>query len=70
MAEQNRSTPPPARGRARIDSAPGTRKERQILGISLTPEVAQAFKAEAARKGVSPNKLFMELWQDYLKAVR
>lgn len=41
---------------------------RQILGISLSPEMARAVKAEAARRGVSLRKLFEEMWAQYQKS--
>lgn len=40
-------------------------KTRQILGVSLSPEIARAVKAEAARRGVSLRKLFEEMWAQY-----
>jgi hypothetical protein len=35
---------------------------RQIVGVSLTPDLAKEFKAEAARRGVQLKALFLELW--------
>lgn len=40
-------------------------KPRQILGISLAPEVATAFKGEAQRRGITAKCLFEELWEQY-----
>lgn len=41
------------------------RSNRQIIGVSLPPDVARAFKEEAARRGISLRKLFEELWAAY-----
>jgi hypothetical protein len=41
---------------------------RQILGISLSREMARDVKAEAARRGVSLRKLFEEMWAQYQKS--
>lgn len=38
---------------------------RQIVGVSLPPETAKAFKEEAKRRSVSVRKLFEEMWADY-----
>lgn len=38
---------------------------RQIVGISLPPETARAFKAEAERRGIPIRQLFQELWSAY-----
>lgn len=40
-------------------------RRRQIVGISLSPEMAAAVKTEAARRKLSIRKLFEELWADY-----
>lgn len=40
-------------------------RQRQIVGLSLPPETARAFKEEAKRKSVSVRKLFEEMWADY-----
>jgi hypothetical protein len=37
----------------------------EIVGIRLTPKIANAFKAEAARRGLRVNQLFLELWEGY-----
>jgi hypothetical protein len=46
---------------------PDRKDNRQILGISLTPEMARAVKGEAARRGLSLRKLFEEIWSEYEK---
>lgn len=38
---------------------------RQIVGISLSPEMARDVKAEAGRRGMSLRKLFEEMWAGY-----
>lgn len=40
-------------------------RDRQIVGISLSPDTANAFKAEAKRRGLSVRKLFEEMWTAY-----
>lgn len=40
-------------------------RNRQIVGISLSPEMAAAVKDEAARRKVSLRKLFEEMWEGY-----
>lgn len=46
--------------------APSTHvKPRQIVGFSLTPELARSVKAEAGRRGLSLKALFEELWRGY-----
>ena len=40
-------------------------RNRQIVGISLSPETAAAVKMEAARRKLSLRKLFEEMWTDY-----
>jgi predicted DNA binding CopG/RHH family protein len=48
------------------DSHPKTtHKPRQIVGFSLSPEMARAIKQEAARRGLSLRRLFEELWAQY-----
>jgi hypothetical protein len=44
---------------------PERKGTRQILGISLAPEMARAVKAEAAQRGLSLRKLFEEMWALY-----
>jgi hypothetical protein len=46
---------------------PNRTRTRQIVGISLAPEMARAVKAEAGRRGISLRKLFEELWTQYEK---
>ncbi|MGE3709741.1 MAG: ribbon-helix-helix protein, CopG family [Hyphomicrobiaceae bacterium] len=41
---------------------------RQIVGISLSPDSARTFKAEAARRGMSLKELFEEMWELYAKS--
>lgn len=43
---------------------------RQIIGFSLSPELAAEVKAEADQRGVSLRKLFEELWQLYQRRPR
>lgn len=38
---------------------------RQIIGFSLSPDMARDVKAEAGRRGVSLRKLFEEMWAGY-----
>lgn len=40
-------------------------ENRQIVGFSLSPEMARDVKAEAGRRGVSLRKLFEEMWAGY-----
>lgn len=40
-------------------------RARQIVGISLPPDTAQAFKAEAQRRRMPLRQLFQELWAGY-----
>lgn len=40
-------------------------QNRQIVGISLPPATAKAFKEEAKRRKISVRKLFEELWAGY-----
>ena len=47
--------------------AQSPKSERQIVGFSLSPEMARAVKAEAAQRGISLRKLFEELWSQYEK---
>jgi|GEM_PF-3140370 hypothetical protein len=47
---------------------PDRKGTRQILGISLAPDMARAVKAEAAQRGLSLRKLFEEMWSLYEKA--
>jgi len=43
------------------------RASRQIVGLSLSPEVAAELKMEAARRGLSIRDLFLEMWTEYKK---
>lgn len=47
------------------DKKPDTRPGRQIVGFSLSPELARAVKVEAAERKMSLRKLFEEMWADY-----
>lgn len=38
---------------------------RQIVGFSLSPDMARDVKSEAGRRGVSLRKLFEEMWAGY-----
>ena len=38
---------------------------RQIIGLSLPPDLAREVKQEAARRGLSLKDLFLEIWQLY-----
>lgn len=40
---------------------------RQVVGISLDPKTAEAFKAEVELRGTSVKGLFMEMWALYSK---
>ena len=40
-------------------------RDRRIIGLSLSPQLAGEVKAEAARRGISLRKLFEELWSTY-----
>lgn len=42
-------------------------RPRQIIGFSLSPELAREVKAEAASRGISLRTLFEELWEKYKK---
>jgi len=48
-------------------STPSKRQPRQIIGLSLPPEIAAEVKIEAARRGISLRKLFVEMWSRYQK---
>jgi len=39
-----------------------TTKTRQIVGFSLSPDMAADVKVEAAQRNVSLRKLFEEMW--------
>ena len=38
---------------------------RQIVGLSLPPDLAREVKQEAARRGLRLKDLFLEIWQLY-----
>lgn len=40
-------------------------RTRQIVGISLSPDLASKVKVEAARRHLSLKKLFEEMWTLY-----
>ena len=41
------------------------KRDRQIVGFSLSPDMAEEVKLEAARRKLTLRKLFEELWRDY-----
>lgn len=43
-----------------------TKSARQIVGFSLSPELAAAVKMEAARRDTTLKKLFEEMWAMYI----
>ena len=43
-------------------------KTRQIVGFSISPELATQVKTEAAQRGLSLRRLFEEMWSTYEKA--
>jgi hypothetical protein len=45
-----------------------THRNRQIVGVSLDPAMARAFKAEAVERGLSVRKLFEEMWALHKRA--
>jgi hypothetical protein len=51
-------------------SSSGHLKPRQIVGLSLDPATAKAFKAEAASRGLSARHLFEEMWENYKAAAK
>jgi len=42
-----------------------SKRDRQIVGFSLSPEMANAVKLEAAQRKLTLRKLFEEMWRDY-----
>jgi asparagine synthetase B (glutamine-hydrolysing) len=44
------------------------KRDRQIVGFSLSPPLAREVKQEAARRGLSLRKLFEELWELYKRS--
>lgn len=53
--------------RMKRTNQPRTKKARQIVGISLDPQLALEFKTEAVRRNLSLKALFEEVWQLYRK---
>jgi hypothetical protein len=49
------------------DSTKSPKDNRQIVGFSLSPEMARAVKTEAASRDLSLRKLFEEMWAEYKK---
>lgn len=47
------------------ERAPACGKARNIVGFSLSPELASKVKAEAGRRQIRLNKLFEEMWRLY-----
>lgn len=47
------------------DPSRETNQQRQIVGFSLSPNLATEVKMEAARRGLSLRKLFEEMWPLY-----
>jgi hypothetical protein len=43
------------------------KRPRQIVGFSLSPDLAAEVKMEAARRGIPLRALFVELWALYKK---
>lgn len=41
------------------------RTRRQIIGLSLPPDVAREVKQEAAKRGLSLRGLFLAMWELY-----
>ena len=50
-----------------MDKPPASqnRARRQIIGLSLPPDVARRVKQEAAKRGLSLRGLFLEMWELY-----
>lgn len=44
--------------------------ETQIIGIRMTPQLAQEVKLEATRRGMTLKSLFAEIWENYKRASR
>jgi hypothetical protein len=67
----SRKQPNAAGGRVpRTPPLPGGPRERQVVGVSLPPDVARAFKAEAAQRTMSLRNLFIEIWTEYKERKR
>ena len=47
------------------DAAEADDKETILVSLRLNPEVARAFKVEAARRGMRLNAFFAEVWRSY-----
>lgn len=47
------------------DSTRSRSSSRQIVGFSLSPEMAADIKVEAARRGLSLRQLLEEMWSQY-----
>jgi len=45
--------------------SPPKSRERKIIGISLSTELASKVKAEAGRRQIRLKKLFEEMWELY-----
>lgn len=43
---------------------------RQIIGISMSPDMAADVKKEASRRGITIRNLFEEMWAEYGKTKR
>lgn len=50
----------------KADSSRRELRPRQIIGISLPPDIAADVKMEAARRNVSLRQLFQEMWTLYM----
>ena len=50
------------------DVAEADDRETVLVSLRLSPEIARAFKIEAARRGVRLNALFAEVWRSYEEA--
>lgn len=51
----------------KTDTPKSNSQPRKIVGLSLSPEIAAELKMEAARRGISLRKLFLEMWTLYKK---
>lgn len=40
---------------------------RQIIGVSMNPDMAADVKREASKRGITIRKLFEEMWAEYGK---
>jgi hypothetical protein len=48
-----------------VERTPDRRKTRQIVGFSLSPDLAAEVKEEAARRKLSLQELLVEMWALY-----